>query len=185
MYSRTRGQIEVTTAVTALTLFVLIVCVGATADICKLANARVVLKNAAEMAALAGASVSRDSSEAQIWLLAAAHFRDNLTGGTGSVPIECVGRLGKTSGSSELRGAAYLCGPFRVAVWHPYADEHTEALGLDPQNLICVEAELWSLASPANPTQLRIRIAYTKAVATTGSYVLENEAVIAYKSDRG
>ncbi|MCX7599409.1 MAG: hypothetical protein N2512_11190 [Armatimonadetes bacterium] len=181
-HARNKGQLEVSTAIAALTVFVLIVCVSGTADICKLANARAVLANAAEMAALAGASVSRNSSEAQTWHLAASHFRDNLTGGVDSAPIKCIGHLAKTS-PMQLRGAIYSCGPFRVIVWYPYADERTDALGLDPRNLICVEAELWSVSSPLKVTRLPIRIAHTRAVAAVGTYVLENEAVIACRSD--
>jgi len=142
MYPR-RGRREgVITAVAALTIFVLMVCVGATADIGQLAALKAAMQNAAEMSALAGAQAARHLPEDQAWLIAATHFRDNLTGGAATLPVTFIEPLRDPRGSSKPCGAAYSCGPFVVKVWYPYTGDCNKALGQVRQNSVCVEAEL-------------------------------------------
>lgn len=169
----------VTTAIAALTVFVFMVCLGATAEMGKLATLRATMQNAAEMAALAAADACRKSASGEAWLIAAAHFRDNLTGGAPTVPVKVVSALTSPSTPSRRCGAVYSCGPYQVKVWYVPADERTKAPGADAQKFVCVEAELWSQVSLFSRSREKIRIAQAKALAAVRADGLENQALLA------
>lgn len=179
MYLRNGRRGGVITAIAALTVFVFMVCLGATANIGQLATLRASMQNAAEMGALAGAHAARELPADEAWLIAATLFRDNLTGGARTVRVKLVSVLTSPSTPPSPYGAVYSCGPFQVKVWYLPADERTVALGADAQEFVCVEAELWSHVSLFSRKREKIKIAQAKALAVVPASGLENQALLA------
>jgi hypothetical protein len=126
--------------VLALTLLVLIVCVGASVEVGRLASQRSRMQNACDMSSLAAALAAYTAADPETWQVAARYYSDNLTSGSAGLPVR-LERTDTVQGTPDAPNAAvYSVGDTTLEIRHPFRDSYTDAQGWDPARLVAMEA---------------------------------------------
>ncbi|MCD6351382.1 MAG: hypothetical protein J7M26_04590 [Armatimonadetes bacterium] len=137
--TRFQPQTGATIPLLAMAIIVLILCLGATIDVGRLAHAKERMQKAADLAVTSASSQVDQLSPEEVRQAALDMFAANLYPDDSSVPEKTfINWVGEPE--SDNAGYVYQIGPYTVTVWNPYSDPVTAQRGVPPDCTVALYA---------------------------------------------